>query len=207
MPAIRADFSLYLISDRHQLPAGQSLEQVIEAALDGGVGAVQLREKDLPTDALYELACRLRRLTRAYGARLLINDRIDIALAAGADGVHLTEQSLPVAIARQLLGEQRLIGVSTHALQRASEVAEQGADFITFSPIYATPSKAAYGAPQGLDRLREVCDRVRVPVLALGGINAERAHEVRTAGAHGIALISAILCARDPAAAARAFLA
>ncbi len=196
------DFSLYLISDRRQT-GGRPLLDVIEAALQGGVGAVQLREKDLTTKELYTLGCALRQLTQRYHAKLLINDRIDLALAVGADGVHLTEQSLDVTVARQLLGPDKWIGVSTHHLDRALEVERQGADFITFSPIYATPSKAAYGAPQGLDKLREVCLQVNLPVIALGGINTQRRHDVLAAGAGGCAVISAILAADDPTLAAR----
>ncbi len=196
------DFSLYLISDRRQT-GGRDLLDVVEAALKGGVDAVQLREKDLTSRELYTLGCNLRQLTQRYNAKLLINDRIDIALAVDADGVHLTEQSLDVIPARQLLGPDKLIGVSTHHLDRALEVKRQGADFITFSPIYATPSKAAYGAPQGLDKLREVCQQVNLPVIALGGINAQRRQDVLTAGAGGCAVISAILAADNPTLAAR----
>ncbi|WP_394713831.1 thiamine phosphate synthase [uncultured Desulfuromonas sp.] len=197
------DFSLYLISDRRQT-GGRDLLDVIEAALHGGVQAVQLREKDLSSRELYTLGCALRELTRRYQARLLINDRIDIALAVDADGVHLTEQSLEVGVARQLLGPDKLIGVSTHHVDRAVAVEQQGADFITFSPIYATPSKAAYGAPQGLDKLRNLCRQVSLPVIALGGINAQRRQAVLAAGATGCAVISAILAANDPCQAAKA---
>ncbi|MCA1797534.1 MAG: thiamine phosphate synthase, partial [Geobacteraceae bacterium] len=178
---------------------------VVEAALRGGVSGVQLREKDLSPRELLEYARQLRMLTRDYAARLFINDRVDIALAAEADGVHLTEQSMDVPTVRHLLGPQRLIGVSTHSLARAQAVQHEGADFITFSPIYATPSKAGYGEPQGIRRLREVCTGVDVPVFALGGITPERQEEVRHAGAAGIALISAIIAAEDPAAAAQKF--
>nr|WP_320056036.1 thiamine phosphate synthase [Desulfuromonas thiophila] len=197
------DFDLYLISDRHQLPAGRSLAEAVTAALAGGVGAVQLREKDLATAELYALALELRQLTTAAGARLLLNDRIDIALAVAADGVQLTEQSLPVAMARRLLGPERLLGVSCHSLERALQAEAEGADFLCFSPIYATPSKAAYGPPQGLDALHGLCAAVKLPVFALGGITSERAPAVRAAGARGIALIRAILAAADPAQAAR----
>lgn len=197
------DFDLYLISDRHQLPAGRRLAEAVTAALAGGVGAVQLREKDLATAELYALALELRQRTAAAGARLLLNDRIDIALAVAADGVQLTEQSLPVAVARRLLGPERLLGVSCHSLERALQAEAEGADFLCFSPIYATPSKAAYGPPQGLDALHALCAAVKLPVFALGGITTERAPAVRATGARGIALIRAILAAADPAQAAR----
>jgi thiamine-phosphate pyrophosphorylase len=199
------DFNLYLITDRHQCAPGHTLFSAVEAALRGGVKAVQLREKDLTPIELLEYAQHLRSLTRQYGAKLLINDRADIAVAVEADGVHLTENSMDIASARKVLGGEKLIGVSTHSLARAGAAQREGADFITFSPIYHTPSKAGYGSPQGLERLREVCAEVDVPVFALGGITPERQAEVQRAGAKGVALISAIIGAPDPAAAAQSF--
>jgi thiamine-phosphate pyrophosphorylase len=201
------DFSLYLISNRQAVPRNRTLSEVVEQALAAGVRAVQLREKDLSAAELLRLAGELRRLTRRYGARLLINDRLDVALAARADGVHLGESSLPTAEARRLLGPQALIGRSTHHLEDALQAGREGADFVTFSPIYFTPSKAAYGAPQGLAALQQVCAACPLPVFALGGLRRERIGEVRAAGAAGIALISAIVAAPDPGRAARDMLA
>ncbi|MDD2319431.1 MAG: thiamine phosphate synthase [Geobacteraceae bacterium] len=196
------DFSLYLITDRQQVPGGD-LCAAVEGALRGGVRAVQLREKDLSGRELYQLACRLKESTARYGAKLFINDRLDIALAAGADGVHLGENSLPLPRARQLAGGRMLVGVSCHDRERALKAQEHGADFITFSPIYYTPSKAPYGEPVGTERLAEACRLLRIPVFALGGIKQETVREVLDHGAHGIALISAILAADDPERAAR----
>jgi len=203
---VTVDFDLYLITDRQQT-AGQSLPDVIEAALRGGVRAVQVREKDLAPRQLYPLACELRRLTRQYGARLLINDRIDIALAVQADGVHLTTTSLPVAVARRALGSEALIGVSTHNLAEAQAAAEGGADFLVFGPVFHTPSKAPYGEPVGLTALRAVRRAVNIPTLAIGGIKKGNVEQVLAAGADGIAVISAIIAAADPAAATRELLA
>ncbi|PLX72541.1 MAG: thiamine phosphate synthase [Desulfuromonas sp.] len=200
------DFPLYLISDRQQLAPGRKLTEVLESALQGGVPAIQLREKDLPADQLYRLAIELRRLTSRYGARLLINERIDLALAVEADGVHLPGHSLPIPVARKLLGSQRLIGVSTHHLDEIDKACQQGADFVTFGPVFATPSKACYGPPQGLAALREACRSNLIPVFALGGIKSEHQAVIRSSGAAGIALISAILTADNPAAATRSFL-
>ncbi|KIH75592.1 thiamine-phosphate diphosphorylase [Geoalkalibacter ferrihydriticus] len=199
------DFSLYLITDRRALPSGRSLDDAVGAACAGGVGAVQLREKDLDTRALYALACRLREITAAHGVRLLINDRIDLALAVAADGVHLGGRSLPLAVARRLLGPDGLIGVSTHNPQEIHAAHQNGADFVTFGPVYATPSKAAFGPPQGLQALHAACAGASLPVFALGGITPERAGEVRAAGAQGLAAIRAILGAADPTCAARRF--
>jgi thiamine-phosphate pyrophosphorylase len=201
------DFNLYLITDRKQLPTGRSLVETVESALEGGVRAVQLREKDLSAAELYPLARELRELTARYGARLLINDRLDVALAVEADGVHLGGHSLPVAAARKILGPGKLIGVSTHRPEEATGAQRDGADFVTFGPVYFTPSKAAYGEPVGLGRLTEACATAPLPVFALGGVTLGRLPELRAAGCHRIALISAILAAADPAAAAAAILA
>lgn len=198
------DFHLYCVTDRRQT-AGRPLLDVVQAALDGGVRAVQLREKDLEGGELYALAAQLRDVTARYQARLLINDRIDIALAVEADGVHLGQTSFPVSTARELLGPDKLIGVSTHSVNEIS--AATGADFIVFGPVYFTPSKATYGEPQGLERLRQAVEQSPAPIFAIGGIKAEHIAEVRAAGAHGIALISALSAAADPSQAAKDLLA
>lgn len=198
----KVDFSLYLITDRLGLPPGRSLVEAVAAALTGGVRALQLREKDPAPRELYPLALELRALTLRHGARLLINDRIDLAQAVKADGVHLAGTSLPTAVARDLLGPDMLLGVSTHHRDEVLTAAREGADFVTFGPIYPTPSKAPYGAPVGLDALRSACAAAPLPVFALGGIKAEHIPALRAAGAAGIALISAILAATDPKQAA-----
>jgi thiamine-phosphate pyrophosphorylase len=192
---------LYLITDRHQT-RGRSLPDIVQEAIAGGVRFIQLREKDLPTRQLLSLADTLRAVTLKGSARLLINDRLDLCLAVRADGVHLRANSLPVRIARKILGETKLIGVSTHSLQEAKRAQQEGADFITLGPIYETSSKAEYGPPLGLDVLKSIREQIRIPILALGGITRERIHEVLEAGADGIALISAILMAQEPRQAA-----
>ncbi|HEY4743990.1 MAG TPA: thiamine phosphate synthase [Desulfuromonadaceae bacterium] len=199
MPAI--DFSLYLITDRTQTN-GRPLAAVVREALAGGVRAVQLREKDLSGSELFRLATELRAITREYGAQLLINDRVDIALAAEADGVHLGIASLPLAAARRMLGPKRLIGYSAHAIAEARQAEADGADFVTFGPVYHTPSKAVYGAPLGPELLAEAASSLSIPVFALGGVKKTSIAELLTSGARGIALISAIIAASDPRAAA-----
>lgn len=199
------NFSLYLITDRHQVHPDHTLYSAIDAALRGGVKAVQLREKDLTYTELLPLAQSLRHLTEQYGAKLFINERIDIATAVDADGVHLTETSISVNEARQQLGHNKLIAASTHSLDGALRAEEHGADFITFSPIFFTPSKAAYGQPQGLEKLREVCKQTTIPVFALGGITPQRVCQTRQAGAAGVALISAILANPSPQRATQLF--
>jgi thiamine-phosphate pyrophosphorylase len=203
---VRLDFDLYVITDRQQ-SGGRSLLTVAEAALRGGARAFQLREKDLPPRDLYPLALEMRQLTQAYGARLLINDRVDVALAVNADGVHLTTTSLPASVARQLLGPDRLLGVSTHNLVEAQVAAEGGSDFLVFGPVFFTPSKAPYGQPVGLDALRAVRAVVTLPILAIGGLKKANLDQVLAAGADGIAVISAIISADDPMAAAQDLLA
>jgi thiamine-phosphate pyrophosphorylase len=189
------DFTLYLITDRKQVAKGHTLYTAVEAALLGGVKAVQLREKDLSTTELLPLATQLRALTKSHGARLFINDNIDIARS----------HSEATEVVREKVGEKMLIGVSTHSKEEIERAAKQGADFVTFGPVYATPSKAKYGKPQGLEKLSEACRNSLIPVFALGGITPERATEVQRAGAKGIALISAIIASSDPSLSAATF--
>jgi thiamine-phosphate pyrophosphorylase len=204
MPAT-VDFPLYLITDRQQT-GGRPLPTVVEGALRGGVRMVQLREKDLSSKDLYELAYELRKLTRQYGARLIINDRADIALAVDADGVHLGNSSLPTYRVRALIGPNKLIGVSCHNQLNVITAKEKGADFVTFGPVYHTPAKTIYGEPVGLDALEKATDMDTIPVFALGGIKQHNIHDVLARGAFGIAMVSAIIAAADPEAETRAIL-
>jgi thiamine-phosphate pyrophosphorylase len=194
---------LYVITDRH---ATSDLPKTISAALSGvprGGAMVQLREKDLEGRAMLELARALREITRAVGAKLLINDRVDVAIAAGADGVHLPERGLTITEARALLPAGSLIGASTHSAEDAAARLDEGADLVTLGPVWDTPSKAALGmTPIGVAPFAALRGR---PVFALGGIDgAARADEARRAGAHGVAAIRGIVAADDPARAAAA---
>ncbi len=195
------DFRVYLITDRKQAKGGDILAAVA-AALDGGIRAVQLREKDLGGRELFRLAEAMRRLTRRYGARLFVNDRLDVAYAAGADGAHLGGGSIPVREARKLLGPRALIGRSVHGAEELLAAERDGADFATFGPVYATPSKAVYGPPLGVAALAAACAESKLPVFALGGVGPGNMTETMKAGAFGIALISAVVAAADPRAAA-----
>jgi thiamine-phosphate pyrophosphorylase len=197
--------SLYLVSDRHGT-GGRDLVTVVGDCLDAGLRAVQLREKDLGAGALAALARPLRRLTSGHDALLVINDRADVALAVGADGVQRTSTSLPVRDLRAVVGPGVRIGASTHGLDEAVAAEDAGADWIVLGPVYETPSKAAYGPPVGLRVLEKVTAAVRVPVIAIGGITPARVADVRATGAHGVAVISAILAAPSPADATRRFL-
>jgi thiamine-phosphate pyrophosphorylase len=191
------DLKLYLITDRKLFNAQCSMYLAIEAALKGGVKFIQLREKNLPTRKLLDMAYWMLELTKEYNAKLLINGRVDIALAVNADGVHLGQKSLPAHAVRKIAGNKFLIGVSTHSFDEAVGAEEDGADFITLGPIYQTPSKLKYGEPIGIDILRRVKSRVSIPVLPIGGIKLDKVEEVMDAGADGVALISAILAAED----------
>ena len=199
------DFNLYLVTDRNQT-GGRDLLRVLEQALDGGVRAVQLREKDLSGRDAFLLAERSHKLCQAYRAALFINDRVDVALAVDAAGVQLGKPSIPVETARALLGSEKLIGVSTHTLEEAKAAEQSGADFILFGPVYFTASKAVYGSPQGLSALKTIVDNISLPVYAIGGITLENLKPTQNTGVRGVALISAIVSAPNPKEAAEKML-
>jgi len=194
-PDVVVDFRLYLITDRKV--ATKPLPEVVRLALEGGVKAVQLREKDLPVRELLALAQELRAITRQFGAKLFINDRIDVAVAVGAEGIHLGGQSMPVDAVRKVVGTSMQIGVSTHNMEEAKAAQDGGADFITYGPIFDTPSKAKYGAPVGVKSIRTIKNEISIPKYAIGGINSGNMLQVMSAGADGIAVISAIMAAED----------
>ncbi len=199
------NFDLYLVTDRNQT-GGRALLWVLEQALDGGVKAIQLREKDLSGRDLFSLAEKVGKLCQAYNAALFINDRIDVALAVDAAGVQLSQTSLPIVTTRALLGPQKIIGASTHSLQEAREAEQNGADFVLFGPVYFTTLKTAYGAPQGLPALKTIVDNISLPVYAIGGIKPENIESTNKLGVRGVALISAIVSAESPKEAAQKML-
>jgi len=174
-------------------PASEDFQMVlalVRAAARARVSLIQLREKNLPARLLYELSTACAQLTRGTQTRLLVNDRADIARAAGADGVHLTTRSVEAAIIRRAFGEGFLIGVSTHSLAEARAARDSGADFAVFGPIFDTPSKRAHGQPLGLEKLREASRALSpFPLIAIGGIARENVSEALRAGASGIAAI------------------
>lgn len=198
------EFNLYLVTDRQQT-AGRDLLWVLRESLEGGVRAIQLREKDLGGRDLLSLAGQVKHLCQEYQAELFINDRVDVAMAVGAH-VHLTANSIPTEIVRSMVGPATKLGVSTHQLAEAQAAAQSGADFILFGPVYTTPSKVAYGAPQGVDTLEQIATHVPAPVFGIGGIKAVNIPELLAHGAQRIGLISAILKAPDPRSATREIL-
>lgn len=195
-------FRLCLVTDRAAVRDGD-LAWAVARALAGaprGAIAVQLREEDLEGRELLELARRLRDVTRAAGAPLLVNDRIDVALAAHADGVHLPRGGVPVLEARRLLGSRRLLAVSTDSPAEVEAAAHAGADLAVFGPVFPNPSPAPGGPPQGLEALRAAAAAGTLPVFATGGIDPGNAGVCRDAGAAGVAVTRAVLAAEDPAA-------
>jgi len=192
----RVPFDLYLVTDRHATE-GRPLLEVIQKALDAGVKAIQLRERDLPARELLFLAEQVKALTDRAGATLLINDRVDVCLMIGAEGVHLRADHLPIPVVRRLLGPERLIGVSCHSVEEVREAEKGGADFVVLGPLYKTPSKRSYGPPIGVETLRAAKAGCPIPIFAIGGIQSDRIPEVLKAGAIGVAVISGILTAAD----------
>ena len=197
-------FSLCLVTDR-SLVTG-TLEEAVEGCLAAGLKAVQLREKDLEARDLLSMAQRLRHSTRRHGAKFFVNDRADVALAAGADGVHRAGTSLPVAALRSISPPGLLVGASVHSAAKARAAGLDGADFLFFGPVYDTPSKRRYGPPRGLTAFERGASAVRLPVFAIGGVTPARVAELRRAGAAGVAVIGAIFGAERPSDAVKGFL-
>lgn len=197
------DFSVYVVTDP-LLSKGLSHEVVIARALAGGATVIQLRDKQASTRDLCEIGARIKELTDKWQALFIINDRVDIALAVGADGVHVGQDDLPAAVARRLLGAGKILGVSTENGEQARKAAQDGADYVAIGPIYeARSSKADAGAPIGPDAITELTRHTSLPIIAIGGIKHDRVADVIRAGAAGAAVISAIVNAPDITVATR----
>jgi len=198
------DWDVYLVTQA-SLSAGRTTDELVADAIAGVVGVVQLREKDRSARERYELGQELRELTREAGVTFVVNDRVDIAQALDADGVHLGDDDLPVSVARDLLGDDALIGRSVSTVEDAREAAAAGADYLGVGAVFATGSKDDIDDDEhavGTDRVAAIADAVDIPFVGIGGITAENATEVVQAGADGVAVITAITQADDPAAAA-----
>ena len=193
---------LYLVTDRGLCPKGRSLVQTVKEAVEGGVTMVQLREKDIDTRTFIEEALELKALLGPLGVPLIINDRVDVALASDADGVHIGQSDMPYSIARRLLGPDRIIGLSVENMDQVAQANALDVDYIGVSPVFATPTKTDTARPFGLDGLREAVKLSHHPTVAIGGMNALTAADVMAAGTDGIAVVSAIIAAPDPRAAA-----
>ena len=202
--AVAACLRLYLVTDQQAL-RGRSLTDVVMAAVQGGATCVQLREKTSNTHDFVALACALNKLLTPLGVPLVINDRIDVALACGAKGVHLGQSDMPVELARQLLPAQVFIGLSVETLDDVHRAASWPVDYLGVSPVFPTPTKTDTAPPWGVAGLSAVRAVTQLPLVAIGGIHLSNAAEVLAAGANGLAVVSALCSADDPAAAARAF--
>ncbi|NPV26002.1 MAG: thiamine phosphate synthase [Firmicutes bacterium] len=188
--------TLYVITDQ-QLSSPRSNREVITQALAGGATAVQLREKALPERQLWQQAVELREITARAGAAFIINDRVDLALAVDADGVHLGQDDLPAEVARKLLGPGKILGISVTSVAEALAAQAAGADYLGVGPIYPTTTKSDARDIVGLAGLKEIRQVVSLPLIAIGGINLTNIREVISAGADGIAVVSAIVTAPD----------
>jgi len=193
------DLRLIVITDR-DLALPRDLHDVVARCLAAGAPAIQLRDKHASARELHQQAVALRTLTRQHGALLFVNDRLDVALAAGADGVHLGPHDLPVADARRVAPPRFLIGTSTDDPDTARRLQQDGADYIGCGTVYPTTTKADAGDAIGLDGLDRVARAVNIPVIGIGGINAERAPDIARTAAAGIAVVGAVMAAADPAA-------
>lgn len=197
----KIDYSLYLVTDRKQ-PAPGTFEKVVEEALKGGVTLVQLREKEGDTGLLYERAVKLKQITKAYHVPLIIDDRIDIMMAADADGVHLGQSDMPAALARKLIGPDKIMGVSAGTLEEAVKAEKDGADYLGVGAMFPTATKkdADITTPE---TLRKIMDTVHIPVVTIGGMNERTIPLFKGYGLSGFAVVSAIMASREPKKAAK----
>jgi thiamine-phosphate pyrophosphorylase len=198
------DPSLYVVLDR-TAARGRDLVELLALALAGGSRMIQLREKEWPSGRLLPLAEKLRAACAAAGATFIVNDRVDLALAVGADGVHLGQDDLPARAARPLLRPGMILGISTHSVEQARAAQADGADYVAVGSMFATTSKADFQLV-GPDLMRKLRGEIRVPLIGIGGITPDNVSEVIQAGADGVAVISAVCAAPDPKAAAAGFL-
>ncbi len=200
-----SNWHTYLVTQQ-SLSAGRSTVEIVRDAIAGGIDVVQLREKETDTAWRYELGCELRKLTADAGVDLIVNDRVDIARAIDADGVHVGQSDLPVIVARELLGPEAIVGCSASTIEQARQAEADGADYLGVGTVYGTTSKDVATEKDGVgpDRVAEITEAVSIPVVGIGGITAENAGAVVEAGAVGVSVISEITQANEPAAATEA---
>lgn len=196
------DLSLYLVTDR-SLSLGRPLEYVVEEAVKGGVTIVQLREKEASSREFYELAVSLKSVLTHYNVPLIINDRLDIALACDADGLHIGQNDLPYSVARKLLGKDKIIGLSVENIDDAVQANLLDVDYIGISPVFSTPTKTDTASEIGIEGVRQITRLSDHPSVGIGGINAGNAADIIKAGTNGVSVVSAIMSAPDPREAAR----
>lgn len=198
------DYSLYLCTDR-RLMTSPTIEASVESALRGGTTVIQLREKDCSSREFYELGLRVKKITDAYHAPLIINDRVDIALAVGAAGVHVGQGDLPCKVVREIVGPDMIVGVSAATLDEAVQAEEDGADYLGVGAMYATATKTDT-RPVSMEELLKIRAAVKIPIVVIGGINKQTLGNFKGTGVDGLAVVSAIVAQPDPEAAARELL-
>ena len=198
------DYSLYLCTDR-RLMTSPTIEASVESALRGGTTVIQLREKDCSSREFYELGLRVKKITERYNAPLIINDRVDIALAVGAAGVHVGQGDLPCKVVREIVGPDMIVGVSAATIDEAVQAEEDGADYLGVGAMYATATKTDT-RPVSMEELLKIRAAVKIPIVVIGGINKQTLGNFKGTGVDGLAVVSAIVAQPDPEAAARELL-
>lgn len=196
------DWSLYLVTDPN-LSQSRLLPQTVEAAVKGGAGIVQYRDKQAGTRKMVETAAALCDICHRLGVFFLVNDRVDVALAVGADGVHVGQEDMPAVIARRLLGKDKMVGVTVHNAAEIAQAEREGADYLSLAPVFATSTKPDHQTPLGPHGIKMLAAEVHLPVVAIGGINQSNAAEVIRSGVQGVCVVSAVLSADDPFSAAQ----
>lgn len=195
------DLSLYLVTDR-DLSMGRSLEEIVEEAVKGGITMLQLREKNTSTADFYKIACSLKDLLKGHNIPLIINDRLDIAIASDADGLHIGQSDMPYSVVREILGKDKIIGLSVETIEQAREANELDVDYIGLSPVFSTNTKTDINTPLELEGIREIASFTKHKTVAIGGINTQNTGDIIKNGADGIAVVSAIISQESPKMAA-----
>lgn len=191
------DLSLYFVTDR-SLSLGRSIESIVEQAANGGVTMVQLREKECSSREFYDLAIKLKQCLKPFNIPLIINDRLDIALACDAEGLHIGQSDIPYPVARKIFGKDKIIGLSVESLQDALDANQTDVDYIGISPVFSTATKTDTAPELGLEGVRKIMSISKHPSVGIGGINITNAADILSSGANGIAVVSAIMSAKDP---------
>lgn len=195
------DLSLYLVTDR-DLSMGRSLEEIVKEAVKGGITMLQLREKNTSTADFYKIACSLKNLLKGHNIPLIINDRLDIAIASDADGLHIGQSDMPYSVVREILGKDKIIGLSVETIEQAREANELDVDYIGLSPVFSTNTKTDINTPLELEGIREIASFTKHKTVAIGGINTQNTGDIIKNGADGIAVVSAIISQESPKMAA-----
>ena len=203
MDSSQIDYSLYLVTDR-ALSRGRRTLEIVKAAVQGGVTCVQLREKACTTREFIDQALAIKDFLKTSKIPLIINDRLDVAQAVGADGIHLGQSDMPFSIAKAIVEDSMIIGISAESVDDAIQAEKEGADYIGVSPIYKTPTKTDTAPPLGLTGLREIRKAVNIPLVGIGGLNKSNVYDVIKNGGDGVAVVSAIVSADDPEESSRA---